>query len=333
MSPGPRREGAAIFIPDFDEVLRRFAQECGDASVSAVAARLAAPLQVAVTGRAGVGRTTLVRALAGAGRRVVERTPDVAMVVVAEAVKPEDVASVAAWRDADVPVVVVGNKADLTGPIPPDTLRRRLGSDEHGDVPVEPSVALLADVSLDDDELGALQLLAAQPADLRSAKAFLDAAHPLPRGVRVRLLRALDRRGIAHSVHALRDGADPRDLPALLREVSGFDRVLDRLDALAAPARYGRIRATLAELQGRAAGDDRIAAFLAGDDTVLAVMTAAVDVVQAAGLVVDTGDDAAAHLRRAMWWRGYSRGPVSPLHRACGADISRGSLRLFERRR
>ncbi|OBF58497.1 hypothetical protein [Mycolicibacterium monacense] len=332
-----RREGAAILVPDFDDVLTRFAQECGDAAVAAVAARLAAPPRVAVTGRAGVGRTTLARALARDGRRVAEHTPDVAVVVVAEAVKPEDVASVAAWRDADVPVVVVGNKADLTGPIPPDALRR-FGSGEHGDVPVESVVALLADVSLDDDSLdddalGALQLLAAEPAELRSANAFLDAAHPLPRDVRMRLLRTLGLRGVAHSVRALRDGADPHDLPTLLREVSGFDRVLGRLDALAAPARYDRIRAALAELQVRAAGNDRIAAFLADDDTVLAVMTAAVDVVQAAGLVVDPGDDAATHLRRAVWWRGYSRGPVSPLHRACGADIARGSLRLFERRR
>lgn len=327
-----RREGTTIFVPDFDDVLTRFAQECGDAAVAAVAARLAAPLRVAVTGRAGVGRTTLARALARDGRRVAEHTPDVAVVVVAEAVKPEDVASVAGWRDADVPVVVVGNKADLTGPIPPDALRR-YRSGEHGDVPVESVVALLAVVSLDDDALGALQLLAAQPAELRSANAFLDAAHPLPRDVRMRLLRTLGLRGVAHSVRALRDGADPHDLPTLLREVSGFDRVLDRLDALAAPARYDRIRAALAELQGRAAGDDRIAAFLADDDTVLAVMTAAVDVVQAAGLAVDPGDDAATHLRRAVWWRGYSRGPVSPLHRACGADIARGSLRLFERRR
>jgi hypothetical protein len=194
-------------------------------------------------------------------------------------------------------------------------------------------VALLADVSLDGDALGALRTLAGHPADLRSPDAFLDAAHPLPRDVRLRLLRILDRHGIAHSVRALRDGADPRDLPALLRELSGIDRVLGRVDALAAPVRYRRVRAALTELRGLAAADARVADFLAGDDAVLALMTAAVDVVQAAGLTVDAGDDAVAHLRRAARWRGYSRGPVSPLHRACGADISRGSLRLFERRR
>jgi hypothetical protein len=334
---GRRREGAAIVVfepSDFHAVLTRFAREHGDTAVSAVAARMAAPLRVAVSGRAGVGRATVTRALDGAGWRIARPgdSPDVAVVVVAEAVKPEDLESVAAWRDADVPVLVVRNKADLAGPIPPDALRRRLAG-----VPVEPAVALLADVSLDDDlngdALAALKSLAAHPADLRSPDAFLDAAHPLPRGVRLRLLRTLDRHGIAHSVRALRDGADPGDLPALLRELSGIDRVLGRLDALAAPTRYARVRAALADLQGLATGDARVADFLAGDDVVLAAMTAAVDVVQAAGMTVDRGDDADAHLRRAVRWRGYSRGPVNSLHRACGADICRGSLRLFERRR
>ncbi|KUI30804.1 hypothetical protein AU195_05320 [Mycobacterium sp. IS-1496] len=326
---GRRREGAAIFV----DVLTRFAQEYGDTAVSAVAARARAPLRVAVSGRAGVGRSTLIRALAGEGRRIARAddgpgSADIAVVVVAEAVKPEDVSSVAAWRDAGVPVLVVPNKADLAGPIPSGPLRRLLAG-----VPVEPAVALLADVGLDAAELSALRTLAAHPADLRSADAFLDGAHPLPRDVRLRLLRALDRRGIAYGVRALRDGADPRDLPARWRELSGIDRVLGRIDTLAAPVRYRRVRAALADLQGRAAGDERVAQFLTGDDVVLAVMTAAVDVVQAAGLEVDRGDDPVAHLRRAVRWRGYSRGPVGPLHRACGADICRGSLRLFERRR
>lgn len=331
---GRRREGAAILVPDFQNVLTRFAQGCGDAAVSAVAARLAVPLLVAVSGRAGVGRTTLSRALAGAGIRTAlagdgpEGSPDVAVVVIAEAVKPEDQSSVAAWRDAGVPVLVVRNKADLAGRIPADALRGRLV-----DVPVEPAVALLAAVDLDHEMLTALRTLAAHPADLRSVDAFLDTAHPLPGDMRLRLLRALDRRGIAHSVRLLREGADPLDLPALLRELSAIHRVLDRIDALAAPVRYRRVREALTELQGLAAGNDRLAEFLAGDDAVLAAMTAAVDVVESAGMEVDPGDDAAAHLRRAVRWRRYGRGPVSPLHRACAADIARGSLRLFERHR
>ncbi len=60
-------------------------------------------------------------------------------------------------------------------------------------------------------------------------------------------------------------------------------------------------------------------------------MAAAVDVVQAAGLSVDHDDTPSAHLRRARHWRRYSRGPVNHLHRSCGADICRGSLRLLRR--
>ena len=48
-------------------------------------------------------------------------------------------------------------------------------------------------------------------------------------------------------------------------------------------------------------------------------------------MAVDRDDDRDAHLRRAVAWRRYSRGPVSPLHRRCAEDIVRGSLRLWER--
>ena len=59
-------------------------------------------------------------------------------------------------------------------------------------------------------------------------------------------------------------------------------------------------------------------------------MAAAVDVVQAHGLVVDPGTQPDAHLRRARHWRNYGRGPVDALHRSCSADIVRGSLRLLD---
>lgn len=335
---GRRWEGAAIFVPDshhdLARTLTRFAGECDDApvarAVSAVADRLAGPLRVAVSGRAGVGRGTLARALTADRWRVVaspDSAPEVAVVVVAEAVKPEDRAAVARWRGHGVPVLVVLNKADLTAPGAREALRRTAGA------PVVCAAALLADVRLDDRAVDALRVLATHPADLRSADGFLDGAHPLSRDARLHLLRLLDRRGIAHSVRALADGADPGDLPAVLRGVSGFTDVLDGLAAVSAPVRYRRVRAALADLQAQASGSDALADLLAGDEAVLAVMAAAVDVVQAAGLPVDAGDDPAAHLRRAMRWRAYSRGPVGPLHRSCGADICRGSLRLFERPR
>jgi hypothetical protein len=77
---------------------------------------------------------------------------------------------------------------------------------------------------------------------------------------------------------------------------------------------------------------ERISGFLHRDDTVIARMAAAVDLAEAAGLQVgpvSANTDPAAHLPRAARWQRYSRGPVSDLHRACGADIARGSLRLW----
>jgi hypothetical protein len=101
----------------------------------------------------------------------------------------------------------------------------------------------------------------------------------------------------------------------------------------AAQVRYRRLTPAIVELQTLAtqSGDDALTAFLSHDETVLAVMAAAVDVVEAAGVDVDRTDDPAAHLRRAVRWRRYSRGPVNTLHRSCGADICRGSLRLLGR--
>jgi hypothetical protein len=60
-------------------------------------------------------------------------------------------------------------------------------------------------------------------------------------------------------------------------------------------------------------------------------MAAAVDVVEAAGVTVDCGDDRKAHLGRARHWDRYARGPVDALQQRCAADIVRGSLRLLER--
>jgi hypothetical protein len=141
--------------------------------------------------------------------------------------------------------------------------------------------------------------------------------------------------GIAHAVVAIGEGAEAAALPALLRGLSQVDRVVAHLEAAGAPVRYRRVRGAMNELQTLAvqSGDDRVADFLSTDATVLAVMAAAVDVVEASGVRVETGDDAASHLRRAVHWRRYSRGPVDALHRSCGDDICRGSLRLLGRAR
>ena len=91
------------------------------------------------------------------------------------------------------------------------------------------------------------------------------------------------------------------------------------------------MRAAIAELHALAvqSGDQQLAELLRTDDTVLAVMGAAVEVVEAEGMHVDRGDGPAAHRRRAAYWRRYGSGPVNALHRSCSADICRGSLRLL----
>lgn len=285
-------------------------------------------------GRDGVGRGTVSAALTAAGVAV---TPDAAaadvqVVVIAETLKPEDRALLAAF---DGPALTVLNKADLSGFANggPLALAHRIAADCRAltRVPTVPMVALLATAELDDELIGGLRTLVTEPADLTSTEAFVRSEHSVPHALRRRLLETLDRFGIAHAVLALGEGADAAALHALMRRASLLDRVVEHLDAVGAPVRYRRIRSAVTELRVLAAqsGDDQLAEFLSGDETVLAMMSAAVDVVEAAGLTVDRGDDPRSHLRRAAHWRRYGRGPVNALHRSCGADIARGSLRLL----
>ena len=139
----------------------------------------------------------------------------------------------------------------------------------------------------------------------------------------------LDEFGVAQATAAIRRGATRADVVALLRGLSCIDEVVDKIEALGAPVRYQRVLDAVAELETLAVTDRRIREFLSRDDTVVARMMAAVDVVEAVGMDVERGDTAAAHLRRAVHWQCYRRGPVAATHRACGADIVRGSLRLW----
>jgi hypothetical protein len=261
---------------------------------------------------------------------------DVHVLVIAEALKPEDRAQLAA---ADRPIVSVLNKADLMGFGDDGPLARahRRAADCRvlTGVPTVPMIALLATAEVDDELMSALRVLVTEPADLTSTDAFVRTGHSVRPELRRRMLAALDRFGIASAVLALGEGADAATVSAVLRRASQIDRVVEHIDAAAAPVRYRRMRSALTELNSLAvqSGDERLAEFLSTDETVLAVMAAAVDVVEAAGAAVDRGDDPAAHLRRAVHWRRYSRGPVDALHRSCGADIARGSLRLLGRSR
>jgi ParB-like chromosome segregation protein Spo0J len=176
-------------------------------------------------------------------------------------------------------------------------------------------VGILAVDSLDDALWSTLRALAA--------------GHPIDAELRRRLTDTLDKFGVAQAIAATRRGATRADVVALLRRLSCIDEVVDNIEALGAPARYQRVLDAVAELETLAVTDRRIREFLSRDDTVVARMMAAVDVVEAVGMDVDRGDTAAAHLRRAVHWQRYRRGPVAATHRACGADIVRGSLRLW----
>jgi hypothetical protein len=325
-------EGRQIFV----DALTRFAEQNGTLRLMPLIARISAPLSIAVLGRDGVGRGTVAAALTSAGTTV---TPDAAaadvrVVVIAESLKPEDRALLA---EADRPTVTVLNKADLTGlgdggPLP-RAHRRAADYRALTGVPTVPMVALLAGADLDDEMLSALRVLVTEPADLTSTDAFVRTGHSLRPEVRRRLLATLDRFGIARAILALDEGADDATVSTLLRRASQVERVVAHVEAAGAPVRYRRIRTVISELHSLAvqSGDERLTEFLSTDETVLAVMAAAVDVVEAAGMTVDRGNDAAAHLRRAVHWRRYCRGPVDALHGSCGADIARGSLRLLGR--
>ena len=310
----------------------RFAEDSNNPLLSQITASISAPMQIAVLGRDGAGRNTVGVALTTSGLAVVADAAcaDVHVLVIAETLKPEDRALLAA---ADRPIVAVLNKADLTGLDGGGPLAR---ADRHAaecrartGVPTVPMVAPLAAAHLDDELMWALRVLISEPADLTSTDAFVGTAHSVPAELRRRLLATLDRFGIARAVLALAEGADDATVSAELRRASQVDRVVAHIEGAAAPLRYRRLQAAITELRYLAIQSDDIADFLSTDATVIAVMAAAVDVVEAAGIRVDRGDDSAAHLRRAIRWRHYSRGPVTKLHRTCGADISRGSLRLL----
>ena len=326
------REGLQIFVA----ALTRFAEQSRNPRLTPIIGRITVPTRVAVLGRDGVGRGTVGAALSRAGVTVTPdaTVADIHVLAIAEALKPEDCAQLAA---ADRPIVTVLNKADLTGLGDGGPLvrahRRAADCRALTGVPTVPMIALLANAELDDELMSALRVLVTEPADLTSTDAFVRTGHSARPEIRRRLLAALDRFGIATAVLALGEGADAATVPAVLRRASQVDRVLDHVEAAGAPLRYRRVRSALTEMNSLAvqSGDERLAEFLSTDETVLAVMAAAVDVVEATGTAVDRGDDAAAHLRRAVRWRRYSRGPVDALHRSCGADIARGSLRLLGR--
>ncbi len=320
----------------FAEGLARLATDSASPRLAALARRVDIPPTVAVHGCGGVGVSTVQAALTAAGIPVRDAGADIDLRVIAEVVKPEDQAAVAAQR----PTLMVFNKADLTGFTgggPIEAARRRCTElAACTGTPIAPMVALLAVAGLDRRVLdrtliNALRVLVAEPADLSSPDALVTVPHRLPRTDRQRLAERLDLFGIAHAVLVLRStpDADADELRRRLRRASCVDDVLARIDALAAEVRYGRMLAAITELQAMAARDAGVDAFLNSELTAGARMAAAVAVMTGAGIAVEAGEGADAHLRRAVRWRRYSAGPVTALHRACASDIARGSLRML----
>ena len=135
------------------------------------------------------------------------------------------------------------------------------------------------------------------------------------------------------AVAAVRQGKTAAQVRALLRRMSGVDAVVDQVSAVGAEVRYRRVLDAVAELEALAVcRRSRIGGFLCprrhGDRPDGRR--------RGPGRGRRTGRRRAAtmpagHLPRAVRWQRYSRGPVSDLHRACGADIARGSLRLWSR--
>ncbi len=157
-------------------------------------------------------------------------------------------------------------------------------------------VGLLATAHLDDELIAALRVLVTEPADLTSTDAFVGhrafaAAASFGSGCST----TLDRFGIAHAVLALGEGADDATVPdgaaagQPARPGRRAHRGGGRAGALPAAA-VGDRRITCARSRNPATIDSP--SFCRPTTTVLAVMAAAVDVVEAAGVTVDRGDDA-----------------------------------------
>jgi hypothetical protein len=248
---------------------------------------------------------------------------DLRVYVLAEVVKPEDRAAIAA---AARPVLTVLTKADLiatteTGRHPqgPTSAARNHSRQltARTGITVEPLVGILAVATLDDQVDDALW------AGLQA----LAGGDPVAAPVRRRLVDVLGVFGTAQAAAAIRLGSTRVETVTLLRRLSCIDEVVDAIEVLGAPVRYQRVLDAVADLETLAVTQLRVSQFLSRDDTVVARMMAAVDAVEAGGITVDRGDTADAHLRRAVDWRRDQ--PADGLRRACNADIVRGSLRLW----
>lgn len=267
-------------------------------------------VRVCVGGRAGAGLSTVARALRGAGVRVTApEDADVDLCVFVETLNADDRAALAG---AVRPAVAVLGKADLAGfrgdgPMAAAAARCRELQRATG-VPTRPLSGLLAVAGTDPSVLdtalfGALRGLAAAPAGV-------------PGSLRRRLAAELDLYGTACAVSAVAAGASAGEVAAVLRRLSGLDGVCAAVDDAAAAVRYRRLRSA-------EPGD--------GDEAVLARASAAAAALRSAGFDDLECRTRAGHLRRAVHWQRYARGPLPALYRDCAMDAARGAMRHWAR--
>ncbi|WP_082957275.1 hypothetical protein [Mycolicibacter heraklionensis] len=305
----------------FADELTALAMQNSDPRLAMIAADIAAPLQVAVRGRRGVGRRTVAAALAAAGVLVAEQPAvseiaDLSVHVVAEVIKPEDTAALHAARRH--PVLVVLNKADLRG---------HVGVLEVAGVtrgPVEPMSALFALAALgsglDEALWEALGRVAARPADLRCAEQFVSRPHPVSRQTRERLCATVDLSGVAALLDLAESGGTVAQARARMRQLSGVDHVVARLKMMGGAVYHRRMSEAVIRLEAMAVGDSRIDEFLNRDATIAARLTAA-------AAAIDIPNE--PMLARARRWQAHRSAPVNAAQRSCSADIARGSLRAW----
>ena len=109
MTPAEWGDGSRSFAAE----LTRFAETARCPHFAPLVAQIRRPLLVAIVGRHGVGRSTVEAALRARGVPVAaEPVADVRVVVIAEALKPEDEALLASDPR---PTLVVLSKSDVIG--------------------------------------------------------------------------------------------------------------------------------------------------------------------------------------------------------------------------
>lgn len=304
---------------------------------------------VQVTGRAGVGKTTLARALARPD--IVETAPldtpgvpdpvldgDVVVYVVAESLQPPDVAALQALRGT---ALVALNKADVLAVGGGGWGAVLARADEYAKdlaVQVVPVVAAIAATAaratMTPAETRSLRTLGDlnDPTLLLGADLFLGADVIIDARARRTMLDRWELYGLDCAMTALRHEPDlsPESVTGLLHAVSGIDGFRAALDRTLSQALAGRGAALLDELDRlaarSAAARNDIEAYLRSDEALFMGLTSGLAAPELAGIADRRSvlRPASAEQARdlADWWREVAQGP------AAGPGARRAALRV-----